>query len=108
MQTEAAKLVIDKNPAEAKNRIVAANLQAKHALEELRESVHLLSGAQENVTLKEALLAIVRESCDGTGIAIRFDVDDADVLPAVFRFLCNSLKEGISNGLRHGGVLFRV
>lgn len=104
MQTEAAKLVIDKNPAEAKNRIVAANLQAKHALEELRESVHFLSGAQENVTLKEALLAIVRESCDGTGIAIRFDVDDADVSPAVFRFLCNSLKEGISNGLRHGGA----
>ncbi|MDE5897122.1 MAG: histidine kinase dimerization/phosphoacceptor domain-containing protein, partial [Clostridia bacterium] len=44
MQTEAAKLLIDTDPAEAKQRIAAANLQAKNALEELRESVHLLSG----------------------------------------------------------------
>lgn len=104
MQTEAAKLVIDKNPAEAKSRIVAANLQAKHALEELRESVHLLSGSQENITLKEALTAIIHESCDGTGIVIRYDIDDTDVSKDIFRFLCNSLKEGISNGLRHGGA----
>lgn len=104
MQTEAAKLIIDENPAEAKQRIVAANLQAKHALEELRESVHLLSGQNDNVTLKEALTAIVRESCDGTGIAIRCDIDDVQVSSEVFRFLCNTLKEGISNGLRHGGA----
>ena len=104
MQTEAAKLVIDKNPAEAKSRIVAANLQAKHALEELRESVHLLSGAKENVTLKEALTAILHESSDGTGIVIRSDVDEITVSSAKFRFLCNSLKEGVSNGLRHGGA----
>lgn len=104
MQTEAAKLVVDKNPAEAKSRIVAANLQAKHALEELRESVHLLSGAKENNTLKEALTAILHESSDGTGIVVRSDVDDIFVSPAKYRFLCNSLKEGISNGLRHGGA----
>ena len=104
MQTEAAKLVIEKNPAEAKSRIVAANLQAKHALEELRESVHLLSGAKENVTLKEALTAILHESSDGTGIVIRSDVDEITVSSAKFRFLCNSLKEGVSNGLRHGGA----
>ena len=104
MQTEAAKLVIEKNPAEAKSRIVAANLQAKHALEELRESVHLLSGAKENDTLKEALAAILHESSDGTGIVVRSDVDDVTVSPAKYRFLCNSLKEGISNGLRHGGA----
>ncbi|MGN1052287.1 MAG: sensor histidine kinase, partial [Candidatus Scatosoma sp.] len=104
MQTEAAKLVIEKNPAEAKSRIVAANLQAKHALEELRESVHLLSGAKENDTLKEALTAIIHESSDGTGIVVRSDVDDITVSPAKYRFLCNSLKEGISNGLRHGGA----
>lgn len=55
MQTEAAKLTIEKDAAAAKRSIVAANLQAKHALEELRESVHLLSGAKENSTLKEAL-----------------------------------------------------
>ena len=102
MQTESAKLMIDKNPEEARQKIVSANLQAKHALEELRDSVHLLSGSNANKTLQSALLDIIHESTDGTGITIRSEVEDARVSPAKFRFLCNTLKEGISNGLRHG------
>ncbi|MDE5667619.1 MAG: histidine kinase dimerization/phosphoacceptor domain-containing protein, partial [Clostridia bacterium] len=35
MQTEAAKLLIDENPQEAKNRIISANIQAKNALEQM-------------------------------------------------------------------------
>lgn len=104
MQTEAAKLILDENPKEAKNKLVSANLQAKHALEELRESVHLLSGSVDNPPLKEALERIVGESTDGTEIAIRSAVDDVKVSPEVYRFLCNTLKEGISNGIRHGGA----
>ncbi len=104
MQTEAARLVIDRDPADAKRKIAAANLQAKHALEELRESVHLLSGQDGGVTLKSQLLEIVHESTDGTGIAIRYDIDDVDLCDSKRRFLMNTLKEGISNGLRHGNA----
>ena len=104
MQTEAAKLVIDSDPAEAKRKLSAANLQAKHALEELRESVHLLSGVEKRPTLKDALLNIVHESTDGTDITIRSEIEDIELCDAKSRFLCNSLKEGISNGLRHGGA----
>lgn len=104
MQTEAAKLVIDKDPAEAKRRIAAANLQAKHALEELRESVHLLSGNAAKLTLKDRLTNIVHDSTDGTEIAIRADIDDVSLCDAKERFLLNTLKEGLSNGLRHGGA----
>ena len=104
MQTEAASRILDVNPAEAKTKIVAANLQAKHALEELRDSVHLLSGSTENKTLKDALLGIIHESTDGTGLKIRSSIEDVRVVEAKYRFLCNTLKEGISNGLRHGGA----
>lgn len=104
MQTEAAKLIIDRNPEEAKSKIVAANLQAKHALEELRNSVHLLSGRQNGETLKGAMERIIAESTDGTGIIIRSDIEEMAVSDKKFRFLCNALKEGISNGLRHGGA----
>ena len=104
MQTESAKRILEKNPEEAKQKIVAANLQAKHALEELRNSVHLLSGMQEKTTLETALREIIHESTDGTGITIRYHIQNAEVSPAKFRFLCNTLKEGISNGLRHGGA----
>lgn len=104
MQTEAAKLLIDSDPAEAKRRIAAANIQAKSALEELRESVHLLSGGTDRLTLKESLLNIIHESTDGTGIVIRADIEDIDLCNAKRRFLRNTLKEGISNGLRHGNA----
>ena len=102
MQTEAAKLAIERDPEGAKRSVVAANLQAKHALEELRESVHLLSGSRTQMTLKDMLLGIIHESSDGTGIAVRCDIDDVALCDAKCRFLCNTLKEGISNGLRHG------
>ncbi len=104
MQTEAAKLVIDTDPQDAKRKLIAANLQAKHALEELRESVHLLSGVEGKVALKDELMKIIHESSDGTDITIRSDIDDIELCDAKRRFVCNSLKEGISNGLRHGGA----
>lgn len=104
MQTEAAKLILESNPDEAKSKIVSANLQAKHALEELRDSVHLLSGISGNKTLKTALEEVIQESTDGTGIKIRSEIEDVSVTEEKYRFLCNTLKEGISNGLRHGGA----
>ncbi len=104
MQTETAKRLLEVNPEEAKSKIVSANLQARHALEELRDSVHLLSGIGDNATVSEALAAIIHESTDGTGIAIRSEIDEVTLSPAKHRFLCNTLKEGISNGLRHGGA----
>ena len=102
MQTEAAKLIIDSDAHEAKNKLIAANLQAKHALEELRDSVHLLSGMTGNMTLKMSLEYIIHESTDGTGVKIRSEIEDVAVSEEKHRFLCNTLKEGISNGLRHG------
>ena len=102
MQTEAAKLVIDSDPEDAKRKIHSANLQAKHALEELRESVHLLSGAESRGSLRDELLRILHESSDGTNITVRYEIDDVNFCDAKARFISNTLKEGISNGLRHG------
>lgn len=104
MQTEAAKIAVDSNPEEAKKRITAANLQAKHALEELRESVHLLSGEVKEFSLKENLERVVHDSMDGTDIVIRYDIDDITVGDVKSRLILNTLKEGISNGLRHGNA----
>jgi signal transduction histidine kinase len=66
--------------------------------------VHLLSGQTEKQTLKESMETIINESSDGTGITIRSSIEDLNVSQAKHRFLCNTLKEGISNGLRHGNA----
>lgn len=104
MQTEAAKRIIDNNPDEAKKKLIAANLQAKNALERLRSSVHLLSGEMDTESLKESMERIINESTDGTGVTIRSSIEDVTASEAKCRFLCNTLKEGISNGLRHGNA----
>ena len=37
-------------------------------------------------------------------VEYRAKIEDINVSPAKHRFLCNTLKEGISNGLRHGNA----
>ena len=103
MQTEAARLAMEKDPACARHCIDAANLQAKNCLEELRLSVHLLSGRRENVTLKEYLEGILDETAEGTSFTVRSKIDDVEMKDEAERFISNTLREGISNGIRHGG-----
>ena len=102
MQTEAAKVLIDSDPAEAKNRIISANLQARDALERMRESVHLLAGRTHANTLKEDLEEIIAQSIDGTELKIRCDLEDIGVDEKMHRYICNSVKETLANGVRHG------
>ncbi len=104
MQTEAAKQLIDTNPEEAKKAIISANLQAKNALEQMRESVHLLAGRKDGYSLKDAIEETVGQTMDGTDIKIRTDLDDPDVTEDEFRLLDNGVKEALSNGMRHGGA----
>lgn len=102
MQTEAAKLLIDDNPAEAKNRIISANVQARNALEQMRESVHLLAGRGKVKPLKEELEEVIAQTIDGTDIKARYDLDVIQPPDEVYRFIVNSVKELLANGIRHG------
>lgn len=102
MQTEAAKLLIDTDPAEAKNRIISANIQAKNALEQMRDSVHLLAGRALTVPLCDELEEIIVQTFDGTDVKARYDLDDLHPSADVHRFICNSVKECLANGIRHG------
>ena len=104
IQTEAAKLLIDTDPAEAKNRIISANLQARNALEQMRESVHLLAGRQKTRPLREEMEEIIAQTMSGTDIKARCNLCEAEVSDEADRFLCNSLKECLANGIRHGGA----
>ncbi len=102
MQTEAAKLLIDVNPEEAKAKVISANIQAKNALDQMRESVHLLAGRDSSCSLKEELEEILAQTMDGTGVKIRCALDDVQLAGVKRRFIANSLKECLANGMRHG------
>ena len=102
MQTEVAKLLIDSDPEEAKNRIISANIQAKNALEQMRESVHLLAGKTDMHSLKGEIEEIIAQTIDGTELKIRCNIEDAELDGERSRFICNSVKECLVNGIRHG------
>ena len=102
MQTEAAKLLIDSDPEEAKTRIISANIQAKNALEQMRESVHLLAGRAQVRTLKEEIEEIIAQTIDGTELKIRCNIEEIVLDDKRARFICNSVKECLVNGIRHG------
>ena len=102
MQTEAAKLLIDSDPQEAKTRIISANIQAKNALEQMRESVHLLAGRAQVRTLKEEIEEIIAQTIDGTELKIRCNIEDIELDGESSRFICNSVKECLVNGIKHG------
>ncbi len=104
MQTEAAKLLIDVNPEEAKAKVISANIQAKNALDQMRESVHLLVGRDSSCSIKEELEEILAQTMDGTGVKIRCSLDDVQLAGVKRRFIANSLKECLANGMRHGGA----
>ena len=55
-------------------------------------------------SLKEQIENIIHASMEGTDIAIRYDVDEIALCDVKARFVLNTLKEGIANGLRHGGA----
>ena len=102
MQTEAAKLLIDSDPQEAKTRIISANIQAKNALEQMRESVHLLAGRAQVKTLKEEIEEIIAQTIDGTELKIRCNIEEIELDAESSRFICNSVKECLVNGIKHG------
>ena len=104
MQTEAAKLIIDTDTAEAKNRIISANIQARNALEQMRESVHLLAGRSRTGTLGEEVKEIIAQTIDGTDIRARYDIGEITADENICRFVCNSVKELLANGIRHGNA----
>lgn len=104
MQTEAAKLLIESDPEEAKKRIISANIQAKNALDQMRTSVHLLAGRAAETSLKDGIEEIVAQTVDSTDLKIRCDVQDVNLEEERARFLFNCVKECIANGIRHGGA----
>ena len=66
--------------------------------------MHLRAGSPQTRPLREALCEIVAQTIDGSEIRARYDVADVKANSEQYRFLCNTLKELMANGIRHGGA----
>ena len=58
---------------------------------------------KQDISFRDYLEEIIAGSSDGTGLTVRSKIDDLELTEEAERFIANTLREGISNGVRHGG-----
>lgn len=103
VQLEAAELLFEKNPAETLAKIGNAKIQTREGLQSIKQALSLID--EDSIQFEEKLYDMVKKA--GTAM-------DCKVLPQISikgtvslpvqEFILSSLKEGITNGVRHGGA----
>lgn len=103
METEAAKILINKDKELGIEKIELAQEQIRKGIEDLRSSVALLSKGDELVNLKSSLELFLQEIIKHTGVVIKYDINLREPLSTPIRkTLFRALQEGITNGIKHG------
>ncbi|MBU7006035.1 sensor histidine kinase [Phosphitispora fastidiosa] len=108
--TQAARMLIDKDPGAAKSRLTMITGQIQTAMQSLRNVVRSPATSSEDSekTLLQSMLILVTETTKLTGICINHNLtkiseDDLSVLNSAQKaYLYNALMEGLTNGIRHG------
>jgi signal transduction histidine kinase len=108
---QAADVLIEKDPAEAKNRLSIAAQLIREAMQSLRNVILGRSENvyEENLGFAQTILNFVTETEKRTGIHImhnlKEDNPEFDLIPASLRsYIYKALMEGITNGIRHGAA----
>lgn len=109
INAQAVTVLIDKDASAAKARLATVIQQIQTAMQSLRD---VLSGKTMDYSgdalTSAQFISLMRETEKRTEIPIHigmFMAEDYDALPVACRsFLYNALMEGLTNGIRHGGV----
>lgn len=102
VEAEAGNMLLSTEPQAAREKYAMARGQAVKALAEIRSSVRLLTGDSDR-TPEQMLTEIIDELQVHTGVVVRKDI----VLPPSvgddqLHLIARILREGLSNGIRHG------
>ena len=54
--------------------------------------------------MKEEIEEVIAQTIDGTEVKARYDLDSVQPDSETYRFIVNTLKELLSNGIRHGSA----
>jgi signal transduction histidine kinase len=100
---EAGRMTVASDPIMAAERYETAHEQAKKALNDMRDSVKMLSESNAVTALKETIEHVIEETAKHTGIVIKHDIN----LPPILNQRLNELferviKECLTNSIRHG------
>ncbi|MDP4094683.1 MAG: sensor histidine kinase [Bacillota bacterium] len=104
VELEAGRMLAEKDQATAFNKFSMAYKQAVRALKELRGSVRLLAEEEQKDNFEQAVGQVIRDAESHTGITVKSIINvPKDMEKNIASMVIRILKEGISNGIRHGG-----
>lgn len=103
VQLQTAVKLWQHNPAEAQPFLEQAQHLGKVAMQEVRQSVHALrADARTEEPLEQAISALVKEFCQGTGVQVSTRIDLQTVLPAsVNKTIYRVIQEAFTNVCKH-------
>ena len=102
LQIEAGKRLLDRDRAEALNRLRQAQDLVRHGLQEIRGSVHMLK-EDRYYDLVQALHQLIDDTQQNTGAIIHTSIGRLpEVSLAHKKTIYHALQEGLTNGIRHG------
>ncbi|MFC5528793.1 sensor histidine kinase [Cohnella yongneupensis] len=103
VQLEAAKRLLARDPRLAENKLDASQELVLRGLEQIRQSARLMRDDTTQYDLQEAMVSLIEESENATGVSIEHRIDPLpdNLTTLQKRVLFQALQEGITNGLKH-------
>jgi signal transduction histidine kinase len=103
VQLGAAELLFEKNPKEALIKIANAKAQTREGLNSVKQTLSLID--EDHVQFEDRIFDIIGKARAGMNIKILAQISvKGDFSISVQEFILSALKEGITNGVRHGGA----
>lgn len=105
VQLEAAKRLLSRDSRLARNKLDASQELVLRGLEQIRQSASLVRDDTTQYDLKDAMIALIEQSENTTGITIDRYIDPLPDNLTTFQkhVLYQALQEGITNGIKHSG-----
>lgn len=103
IELEAGRMLIDRDPSLAKEKIGIAKEQVKKGLVSIRSSVRAIKSGEELMSFKDALRALFVEIEKSTGAIVKSHVElQSQLLPIQEKIFYHVIQEALTNGLKHG------
>lgn len=103
VQLNAAEILINKQPKNALEKIKNAKEQTKEGLNKIKDTLAIID--EDNIQFDDMIRSAIEKAKSSMDIHIISQIDiKGSVSLSVQNFILSALKEGITNGIRHGGA----
>lgn len=105
VEMEGAKILVEKDPVKAREKITSSREQVKKALQQLRESVRTIRDGGALQELIPSIRSLLKEMERNLNIKIESRLDTIETIdPIQQKVILLALQEAVTNGLKHGAA----